>query len=318
MEEFLERVFGDLEGVGLDVSRYQMDHVCFRTSSQESYIHHKNQYSKIAKLLIESEIHGRMISTFELSEPIYFKDRVIRIVELPAPKAGSDYPDGYEHVEFVCDCDFTEIQKQAPSLPWKLSSKVFNSEMRVKLPNCCVKFHHQSLKSVVEIEKNEKLFSELKPILKHLQKYSPLVSGSVPLDIQTSQSDLDLIFSAQNFDEFVTDINQISTQVEVYKKDLRGIPSVIARFQTPYAKYECVAQNKSVFEIIAHQHFLVESRLLNIAGEKARHGIQKLKNSGVPTEPAFVEYFKIKGEPYQTLLEWNQKSESELFHSVTL
>ncbi len=46
-------------------------------------------------------IAGRLISILHLHEPYTFGDREIACVELPAPKAGSPYKEGWEHAEFV-------------------------------------------------------------------------------------------------------------------------------------------------------------------------------------------------------------------------
>lgn len=314
VQKFLEKVFADLKAQSIDVGRFQMDHACFRVQTQKEYQDYKNQFLKIADLLIESPVNGRMISTLELKEPIYFEGRVLRVIELPSPKEGSSYATGFEHVEFVVDQSFEGIQSQYPNQNWEISNKVFNAEMSLKLPSCSIKFHHLPLKAVVELEKNKMLFPEVHALLKAMSKYTPLVSGSIPLNIQNEKSDIDIIFSSQDLNQFAKDLAQYANQYspEITIKNLRGHESAIVRYITEHGKYECVAQKRPVYEIIANQHFLIESRLLNIAGEEARSAIYKLKKAGIPTEPAFAQYFQISGEPYETLLQMNLLSESQL------
>jgi Domain of unknown function (DUF4269) len=57
---------------------------------------------------------------------------------------------------------------------------------------------------------------------------------------------------------------------------------------------------------------IVEARLLEMGGQDARRAIRQMKNAGLKTEPAFACYFKIKGDPYEALLELSSLSEEEL------
>ena len=54
-------------------------------------------------LLVESDVGGRPIATFRMAQgiPTSVGDGVMSIVEIPAPKDGSPYKSGLEHVEFV-------------------------------------------------------------------------------------------------------------------------------------------------------------------------------------------------------------------------
>ncbi len=314
LEVFLGRVFRDLEVLHINVDRFQMDHACFRVQTQNEYENYKTQLLEFADLLIESLVNGRMIATFELKKPILFEGRVLRVIELPSPKEGSIYPTGFEHVEFVIDQSFEEMQNLYPKMNWKISNKTFNAEMALKLSNSTIKFHHLSLKAVVEMEKNKNLFYEVHNLLNTMSKYTPLVSGSVPLNIHNEKSDLDIIFSAQDLHRFADDLTCYAEKYspEVTFKKLKGYESVIIRYTTENIKYECVAQYRPVYDIIANQHFLIESRLLNIAGSSARTAISQLKKAGIPTEPAFAQYFYISGEPYEALLNMNSLTESEL------
>lgn len=108
----------------LDVSDFEADHICWRTSTAEEYtelVTHLKQCSDI-DLLVESVIGGRLISTFQLKYSIpvqrfydvktktkthnndkeYSYFRYIDTIEIPSPKMTSQYNSGLEHhVEFV-------------------------------------------------------------------------------------------------------------------------------------------------------------------------------------------------------------------------
>jgi predicted metalloenzyme YecM len=176
----------------LDVSSYTADHVCWRTETEEEYtalVEALKNNADSTKLLVESEIGGRPIATFWLEQGVEVATtsngtdpRVIHILEIPAPKCGSAYKKGLEHVEFVIGNDpsqtflypsphnnddhqgaFEAFMKQYPTVPWdtKAKMKIINPDISLKLmihlpeqgQQCCsVKFHLVPLDKVIEFE----------------------------------------------------------------------------------------------------------------------------------------------------------------------
>jgi predicted metalloenzyme YecM len=91
------------KGIKLNTS-FQIDHICYRTATQEEYISCKRELDEMGSLLIESIVGGRPISCYKLKTPIVCSNgALIDVVELPSPKQGSPYVSGLEHIEFVCD-----------------------------------------------------------------------------------------------------------------------------------------------------------------------------------------------------------------------
>ena len=103
---FLDRIFQYLSAKKVDVKRYELDHICYRVETEERYQALKKSLTSIGELLTESQIGGRAIASIKLKKPIVYKDRKIWVIELPAPKKGSFYKEGFEHVEFVIDVPF--------------------------------------------------------------------------------------------------------------------------------------------------------------------------------------------------------------------
>ena len=150
---FLNELLNNLK---IDVSKFELDHICYRVDSLSEYEEYKIRFLKLGELLIESEVGGRLISTFKLMKPIKFKDRDIYLIELPAPKIGKSFKSGFEHAEFVIDISFDEFQEKYQNLNFNTSSihKAHNPELKVKLDNGTqVKFHHKSLEDVILEEK---------------------------------------------------------------------------------------------------------------------------------------------------------------------
>lgn len=148
---FLDRVFMWLEKCQIDVSGYELDHLCYRVSTQEAYEFFKNSMSSRADMLAENMIAWRPIVTYKLYTPVVYKNREIYVIEFPAPKTWSDYEEWFEHVEFVISVGFEEfIQTHSlVTFDTKDISKEVNPDIRVKFDGFSVKFHHNSLEYVI-------------------------------------------------------------------------------------------------------------------------------------------------------------------------
>jgi len=117
-QPFVESVLQSLETISIQVSHYELDHLCYRTSSLDEYQLIKTQLLTRGHLLTESIIGGRPIAVIKLNDPIHitcpensatknntitpchphFQERYISIIELPSPKPGRAYSSGLEHV----------------------------------------------------------------------------------------------------------------------------------------------------------------------------------------------------------------------------
>ncbi len=153
--EFLSHLAADLNFNKIVLlPDWDIDHLCYRAPSDERYEVLKNIFSSFSELLIESPVNGRLISTFKLDVPIAFQDWLIDLIELPAPKAGKVTPEGFEHIEVVCDVPLTELQSQYSHLNLDLGGlrKPFNQELEIVLGQRNIKFHHMSLESVIRFE----------------------------------------------------------------------------------------------------------------------------------------------------------------------
>ena len=67
---------------------------------------------------------------------------------------GKDVVEGYEHIEVVIKESFEAFMKAHCHLTFKTKAivKELNPEIEVELPSGSVKFHHQSLEKVIQIE----------------------------------------------------------------------------------------------------------------------------------------------------------------------
>ena len=157
LEPFLTRLFHLLDEAGVDVSSFEMDHVCYRVASPERYDSLRHAWSRYVRNFTfhESLVNGRPIAVFVLEFPPTVCGRVIHAVELPAPKKGSAYDEGWEHAEFVIEESFDDFRARHSELVFDTKSvdKELNPELGLKLGHGLqVKFHHKPLGEVIEIE----------------------------------------------------------------------------------------------------------------------------------------------------------------------
>lgn len=156
VDSFLSKIFEQIKELNIDISEMYPDHICYRTSSEEEYKKVKEAFFNYGDLLIESDVNGRLISTFKFNKPILFEQYKIDLIEIPAPKKGAVYESGLEHIELVTKEDLNSIKEKYSHLSFDTSamSKELNAELKLKLKDgLSIKFHNQSLEKVIEIEK---------------------------------------------------------------------------------------------------------------------------------------------------------------------
>jgi len=156
-------------------------------------------------------------------------------------------------------------------------------------------------------------------IFRILRAYTPVLAGTIPLNIDIPGSDLDIICKACDLDAFaraVTDAFGAHAGFRVKRKVIKGVESVIVNYDYGGFPIEIFGQPKPVTEQNAYRHLLVEARLLKIGGESARRAIRQLRRAGLKTEPAFARYFQLEGDPYEGLLRLGELSEEELRKTI--
>ncbi len=154
-EVFLDDALEQIEDKGFDINDFsQIDHLCYRTDSEQNYQEKKSELEIVANLLTESTINGRLISTYRLIEPIFYDIWRIDVIELPAPKTNSPYDEGLEHLEMVIYDDIPTFLQKYTGMPFDLKSvdRDINPEVGLKLDGCSVRFHLMSLAAVIYLE----------------------------------------------------------------------------------------------------------------------------------------------------------------------
>ncbi len=150
---FLDEFFEKLNKLGIDISKYKLDHIGYQTSSDTDYDKLKTELFPIAQLVYEAILGGRRVGIFKLNLPFKYKNYFIPAIELIAPKEGQEYPSAPEHAEFVIDEEFDTFMEKYPSIDWNtknIDRPVFPM-IKLKLDDHMqVKFHYEP---VLEIAK---------------------------------------------------------------------------------------------------------------------------------------------------------------------
>jgi hypothetical protein len=146
-------------------------------------------------------------------------------------------------------------------------------------------------------------------IMEEFKDLTPILCGTVPLDIDCKGSDLDIIMEVKDFDQFKIRVIKQYGNMQNFKLKvltIRGELSIKANFIYSGFEYELFGQSKPVKEQYAYQHMIIEHVLL----EKFPHirdVIIMLKKQGYKTEPAFCKVLGIEGDPYEGLVEYGRK-----------
>lgn len=156
-------------------------------------------------------------------------------------------------------------------------------------------------------QRQQLAFQELSnlDIIKDLAPYQPLLAGTIPIDIDLPESDLDIVCSCEDpivFSQVLTQLYKDKPNFTVYTQDQKGLLSTIAQFKGEHFEIEIFGQNKPSQEQNAFRHMLIEHHLLEKHGSEFKEKIKQLKASGLKTEPAFAQLLNLKGNPYEALL----------------
>ncbi|GEN46107.1 DUF4269 domain-containing protein [Alkalibacillus haloalkaliphilus] len=147
-------------------------------------------------------------------------------------------------------------------------------------------------------------------ILNDLSRYDPIVCGTIPLQIDLEESDLDVIFNVNNFDDFEQKVLKLYGHLSDFtleRKLIRAESVVKANFNFDGFEFEIFAQNQPTHNQHAYLHMVVQAEILK-REESLKQQIIDLKEKGYKTEPAFCEVLGIDGDPYSGLLEFGKQN----------
>lgn len=140
-------------------------------------------------------------------------------------------------------------------------------------------------------------------ILEKLAFYHPILVGTIPINIDIEDSDLDIICEVYNNDEFIDQLMAIfSPEKDFSVTESIKFDAIKATFKIQDFEVEIFGQNRPTIQQNAYRHMLIEYKLLLEKGEALRQEIISLKKQGYKTEPAFAKLLGMEGNAYEELL----------------
>lgn len=145
-------------------------------------------------------------------------------------------------------------------------------------------------------------------IFEKLKNYSPILAGTIPIEIDIEESDLDIICEVDlNFEEdFLEEVSfkkiiPAETEVTVENIMIENEKAIVMNFRLEEFSIEIFGQNRPVTKQNAYLHMIAEYKILQEKGENFKQKIIKLKKQGIKTEPAFGILLNLEN-PYEDLL----------------
>ncbi len=144
-------------------------------------------------------------------------------------------------------------------------------------------------------------------VLLILKQFSPILVGTIPINIDIENSDLDITCYCKDALVFKKIINDNFSSCKNFKiseqKELEH-NAIVANFNLDNFDIEIFGQNIPTKQQNAYRHMVIEYKILIERGEEFRQKIIELKQQGYKTEPAFGILLGLNENPYIELLNY--------------
>ncbi|SHM95221.1 DUF4269 domain-containing protein [Flavobacterium chilense] len=144
-------------------------------------------------------------------------------------------------------------------------------------------------------------------IIEVLSEFDPILAGTIPININIENSDLDIICYWRDKTNFIEKLKLFFKNEKdfgIREIEINGNKSVIANFKTDHFEIEVFGQNIPSKNQNGYKHMIIEHEILQSKDENFRLEIIKLKQNGYKTEPAFAYLLGLNGDPYIELLKY--------------
>jgi hypothetical protein len=142
-------------------------------------------------------------------------------------------------------------------------------------------------------------------IMEKLEAYNPILTGTIPINIDIESSDLDIICHWEDKGTFIETLTKLfATEKDFHLREclIENQKTIVCNFKIDTFEIEVFGQNIPSEHQNAYRHMLIEYQILQSEGEDFRLKIIELKKNGYKTEPAFAKLLDLEGNPYHALL----------------
>jgi hypothetical protein len=156
-------------------------------------------------------------------------------------------------------------------------------------------------------EKQKRAYQALSvhSVMSKLEKFKPILVGTIPINVDTDKSDLDIICYWTSKNDFVSTLSSLfkdEKDFDLSEKNKNGKEVVVSKFTIAGFPVEIYGQNTPTTEQNGYRHMIVEYKILQEKGETFRQQVVELKKQGYKTEPAFAKLLGLENDPFQEML----------------
>ncbi|RZJ25220.1 MAG: DUF4269 domain-containing protein [Flavobacterium sp.] len=145
-------------------------------------------------------------------------------------------------------------------------------------------------------------------VLEILKAFDATLTGTFPLSISISSSDLDVACFAPDSAVFLEVVTRNFEEHQNFRiKSRNDIGARIVSFDFMGFPFEIFSQPIPVHQQMSYRHMVAERIILDHHGDAFRCGIIILKESGLKTEPAFAKALHITGDAYHGVLDYAER-----------
>ena len=144
-------------------------------------------------------------------------------------------------------------------------------------------------------------------VMEKLEAFTPILAGTIPLNIDIADSDLDILCQWNDADIFADAVKEAFENQQDFRirhTIINNNETIIANFWCNGFEIEIFGQAIPVKQQAGYQHLVAEHLILQERGEDFRQQVVALKNEGYKTEPAFAKLIGLEGNPYLELLNY--------------
>jgi hypothetical protein len=159
-----------------------------------------------------------------------------------------------------------------------------------------------------------------------LHAFKPVLAGTVPLGIDISTSDLDVLcevpaVAQEAFGELLWAHFGARPGFRLVRRCIGGHATTVASFRYETEEIEVFGQALPTDQQHGWRHLQVERTVLAAGGHAWRTAVRALKQQGLKTEPAFAQLLGLPGNPYSALLtleDWPAETLHERVAAIVL
>ncbi|MCW2259876.1 MULTISPECIES: DUF4269 domain-containing protein [Sphingobacterium] len=137
-----------------------------------------------------------------------------------------------------------------------------------------------------------------------LNDYKPILVGTIPINIDIEESDVDIILQAHNLKELTQLLLKSFAQFAQFRLSTFSNGALTSNFMLEDTLIEIYATDIDTEKQNGYLHMIKEYEILQARNDSFKMEIIKLKKQGIKTEPAFCKLLNISGDPYVELLNY--------------